>query len=299
MELSLNVILWCVRDICTLWEELPQEPVGVLVGSAFPWMVRSGKIEWHVVKLFAELSMLCEFLSTIRCHGSMRLSPEHFSHNLVDCNSGLARSFSAKQVPALAIHQRDKAGSSLLADHGICLPMATDGAFFCTGRAFLDGMRDDEFPTTFFRSLLVAALSMMTQSPKDELRRCPCRIQQASTDRAVDGRGADNAVAMLQLDAADNLFRRPVVLQDADLYKGAQGCILQALVWLASGSAPLITGLRNQRHGIGCLDGAALRRSSREMVDLPRLSRCAISVMDLPPARKKSIFSRSNGVRWV
>lgn len=123
--------------------------------------------------------------------------------------------------------------------------MATDGAFFCTGRALLDGMRDDEFPTTFFRSLLVAALPMMTQFPEDELRRCPCRIQKASTDRAVDRRDADDAAAMLQLDAANDFLRRPVVLQDADLHKGAQGCILQALVWPASASAPPVVGLRN------------------------------------------------------
>ena len=127
MEFPLDIILWRVRDICALREELPQEPIGVLVGPAFPWMVRSGEIEW-------------------------------------------AR---------------------------ICLSMATDGAFFCTGRALLDEMRDDELPTTLFCSLLVTALPMMTQSPEDELRRCPCWIQQASTHCAVNRRDADDAAAML------------------------------------------------------------------------------------------------------
>lgn len=135
----------------------------------------------------------------------------------------------------------------------ICLPMATDSAFFCTGRALLDGMRDGELPTTFFRSLLVTVLSMMTQFPEDELRRCPGRIQQVSMDRAVDRRDADDAAAMLQFDAANDFLRRPAILQDADLHKGAQGCILQALVWPASGSAPSVAGLRSQRlvwHGL-------------------------------------------------
>jgi hypothetical protein len=109
MELPLDVILWCVRDVCTLREELPQEPIDILVGSAFPWMVRSGEIEWHMIQLFAELSMLCEFLSTIRLHGSMRLSSEHFTHNLVDRGNGLARGFSAEQVPTLVVHRCDKA----------------------------------------------------------------------------------------------------------------------------------------------------------------------------------------------
>ncbi len=88
----------------------------------------------------------------------------------------------------------------------ICLSMATDGAFFRTGRTFLDGMRDDELPTTFLRSFLVAALPMMKQSPEDELRRCPCWIQQDSTYCAVDGRNADETTAMLQLDAADDFL---------------------------------------------------------------------------------------------
>lgn len=106
-------------------------------------------------------------------------------------------------------------------------------------------MRDDELPTAFFHPSLVTALPVMTQLPEDELRRCPRWIQQASTDRAIDCRDADDSAAMLQLDAADNLFWRPVVLQDADLHKGAQGCILQALMRSADSSAPPVAGLSN------------------------------------------------------
>lgn len=41
-------------------------------------------------------------------------------------------------------------------------------------------------------------------------------------DSTVNGWDADELVAMLQLDSSDNIFWRPVVLQDADLDVGMQ-----------------------------------------------------------------------------
>ena len=46
----------------------------------------------------------------------------------------------------------------------------------------------------------------------------------------------------------------------------------------------------NGQYGIGCPAVAALRRSSREMVDLPRSRSWAISVTDLPSTRKRVSF---------
>lgn len=108
-------------------------------------------------------------------------------------------------------------------------------------------------------------------------------------DSAVNGRDADELAAMLQLDSSDNLFWRPVVLQDTDLDVGMQWCILQTLMRATGFSAPLVERLRSQWAvcDIGWFAGAALRRSSREMVDLLRFSRWAISVIDLPSARTK------------
>ena len=65
-------------------------------------------------------------------------------------------------------------------------------------------------------------------------------------DSAVDGRDADELAAMLQLDPADNLFWRPVVLQDADLDVGMQGCILQTLMWTTGVPAPFVECLRGR-----------------------------------------------------
>ena len=78
-----------------------------------------------------------------------------------DGSGGLARGFSAKQVPALSVHQRDRACLSLLAYHGIYFPVATDGTVRCTGRTLFDGVRYDELATMFFAAFLVTPFPVM------------------------------------------------------------------------------------------------------------------------------------------
>lgn len=148
MVLPLDVILWRIRDVLALREELPQKPIGILVGPAFPWMVRSRKVERHTLQFLAELSMFREFLSAIWRDRKMRLPRECLTHHLVDGSGSLARGLSAKQVPALPVHQRDEAGLSLLTHHRIRFPVTTDGTVRRTGRTILDGMRYDELATT-------------------------------------------------------------------------------------------------------------------------------------------------------
>ena len=83
MILSLDVILWCIREVIALREKLPQKSVAVLVGPALPWMVRSRKVEHHTLQSFAELSMFREFLSAIWRDRKMRLPRECLTHHLV------------------------------------------------------------------------------------------------------------------------------------------------------------------------------------------------------------------------
>ena len=161
MVLPLDVILWRIRDVLALREELPQKPIGILVGPALPWMVRSRKVERHTLQFLAELSMFREFLSAIWRDRKMRLPRERLTHHLVDCGSGLAHGFSAKQVPALPVHQRDEACLSLPAHYGICFPVASDGTVRCAGRAIFDGVRYDELATTLFAAFLVTPFPMM------------------------------------------------------------------------------------------------------------------------------------------
>ena len=66
MVLPLDVILWRIRDVLALREELPQKPIGILVGPALSWMVRSRKVERHTLQLLFELSMFREILSSVR-----------------------------------------------------------------------------------------------------------------------------------------------------------------------------------------------------------------------------------------
>ena len=79
MVLPLDVILWRIRDVLAFREELPQKPIGILVGPALPWMVRSRKVERHTLQFLAELSMFREFLSAIWRDRKMRC-PKSASH---------------------------------------------------------------------------------------------------------------------------------------------------------------------------------------------------------------------------
>ena len=161
MVLPLDVILWRIRDVLAFREELPQKPIGILVGPALPWMVRSRKVERHTLQFLAELSMFREFLSAIWRDRKMRLPRECFTHHLVDGSGSLARGLSTKQVPALPVHQRDEAGLSLLTHHRIRFPVTTDGTVRRTGRTILDGVRYDELATTFFAAFLVTPFPVM------------------------------------------------------------------------------------------------------------------------------------------
>ena len=140
MVLTLDVLLWCIRDVLALREELPQKSIGVFVGSALPWMVRSRKVERHTSQLLFELSMFREFLSAIWRDRKMRLPRECLTHHLVDSSGGLACGLFTNQVPALPVHQRDEACLSLPADYGIRFPVTTDGTVRRAGRTIFDGV---------------------------------------------------------------------------------------------------------------------------------------------------------------
>ena len=83
------------------------------------------------------------------------------THRLVDGSGGLARGLSTKQVPALLVHQHDKASLTLLAYHGIRFTVATDGTVRRVGRTILDGMRYDELVSMFFAAFFVTLFPVM------------------------------------------------------------------------------------------------------------------------------------------
>lgn len=119
-------------------------------------------------------------------------------------------------------------------------------------------------------------------------------------DSAVDRRNADETAAMLQLDPSDNLLWRPVVRQDTDLDVGMKWCILQPLMRTTGFPALLVERLRGQR-----AVRHRLVRRGRIAEKLTRDGRLApVQQMGnlrdgFALSKKKSIFSRSNGVRCV
>ena len=150
----LDVFLWDICDVFPLLKILPQKPVGVLIGSTFPRLVRSGKIKWDMIQLFAELNMLRKLFASIWSDRQVWLSPERFPHYLVYSSSGFALCLATKQISTLSVYQRNKASLALLSYYSICFPMTTNGAVFRAGRAFLNSMRYDKLPTTFLRTFL-------------------------------------------------------------------------------------------------------------------------------------------------
>ena len=109
MEFPLDVILWGIRDVSPLLEILPQKPVGVLIGSTFPRLVRSGEIKWHMIQLFTELNMLRKLFASVWRDRQVWLSPERFTHYLVYSSSGFALCLATKQISTLSVYQRNKA----------------------------------------------------------------------------------------------------------------------------------------------------------------------------------------------
>ena len=105
---------------------------------------------------------------------------------------------------------------------------------------------------------------------------------------------------MLQLDPSDNLLWRPVVLQDADLDVGVQRCMLKALIRMTGFPAFLVECLCSQWaiwHGLVNRSriAAKLTRDGR----LATLQQMGNLCDGFALSKKKSIFSRSNGVRCV
>ena len=119
-------------------------------------------------------------------------------------------------------------------------------------------------------------------------------------DSTVDHRSTDETAAMLQLDSSDNLLWRPVVLQDTDLDVGMQRCMLKALMRMTGFSALLVECLCSQ-----WAIWQGLVNRSRIAAKLTRDGRLAAlqqmgNLRDgFALSKKKSIFSRSNGVRCV
>jgi len=119
-------------------------------------------------------------------------------------------------------------------------------------------------------------------------------------DSTVDCWNTDETAAMLQLDPSDNLLWRLVVLQDTRLDVSVQWRIRQAFMRATGFSALLVERLCSQRavrHRLGSWSriAAKLTRDGR----LASVQQMGNLRDGFALSKKKSIFSRSNGVRCV
>lgn len=119
-------------------------------------------------------------------------------------------------------------------------------------------------------------------------------------DSTVDCWNTDETAAMLQLDPSDNLLWRLVVLRDTRLDVSVQWRIRQAFMRATGFSALLVERLCSQRavrHRLGSWSriAAKLTRDGR----LASVQQMGNLRDGFALSKKKSIFSRSNGVRCV
>ena len=131
-------------------------------------------------------------------------------------------------------------------------------------------------------ALAPALLAAMTQPLLAAFH--PVRVIETSgINAAVDGRVADGMRAAFMAQAVLDLLRRPVLLQKQTFDLFMKNRVVEFVRAVAGFTPLLVTRLR-----LACAVSVAvalLRFSSREMVDLLRISAAAIAVMLLPLAR--------------
>lgn len=107
---------------CPFWKVLPQEPVGVLVGPALPWMVREREAEPRA-ELVRYLGMGRELLSPVWGYGFQRLPGEGRRDHPVRIARLPGFRLAADEQPAPPIRRGREARAARLAGDGAGLPV--------------------------------------------------------------------------------------------------------------------------------------------------------------------------------
>ena len=127
-------------EIEILREILPQQTVGVLVGAAFPRMVRVCEVHRHAALLFqvlpvAELGAVVEREGLSLCFWDATEALERERREELRPHLGQEES---DQVPAPAVDERDDAHAFVATHDRIALPVADPGASFHDRRPLVD-----------------------------------------------------------------------------------------------------------------------------------------------------------------
>lgn len=112
-----------------LGETLTNQPVGVPVAAAPPWMEGQGEAEHRAGGLF-DLLEVSELHTPVQDHGpAPRMPSERADPHIGNVASGMRSTASSGEQTASAVHERDEARPGAFADDGVAFPVAEPGTF--------------------------------------------------------------------------------------------------------------------------------------------------------------------------
>ena len=205
-----------------LGETLTNQPVGVPVAAAPPWMEGQGEAEHRAGGLF-DLLEVSELHTPVQDHGpAPRMPSERADPHIGNVASGMRGTASSGEQTASAVHERDEARPGAFADDGVAFPAAEPGTFPHDLGTLPDGTGARDLATPFLRPAPpVPAFAFMTQTRPDSTAgtRQAGWTKPPLVDRPVDRGRKDHQSRPFDRDPARDPPGRPMLPHDKTPHK--------------------------------------------------------------------------------
>ena len=200
-----------------LGETLTNQPVGVPVAAAPPWMEGQGEAEHRAGGLY-DLLEVSELHTPVQGHGpALRMPSERADPHIGNVASGMRGTASSGEQTASAVHERDEARPSAFADDGVAFPAAEPGTFPHDLGTLPAATGARDLATPFLRPAPpVPAFAFMTQTRPDSTAgtRQAGWIKPPLVDRPVDRGRKDHQSRPFDRDPARDPPGRPMLPHD-------------------------------------------------------------------------------------
>ena len=205
-----------------LGETLTNQPVGVPVAAAPPWMTGQGEAEHRAGGLY-DLLEVSELHTPVQGHGpALRMPSERADPHIGNVASGMRGTASSGEQTASAVHERDEARPSAFADDGVAFPAAEPGTFPHDLGTLPAATGARDLATPFLRPAPPApAFAFMTQTRPDSTAgtRQAGWIKPPLVDRPVDSGRKDHQSRPFDRDPARDPPGRPMLPHDKTPHK--------------------------------------------------------------------------------